>query len=208
MECRRCFDQSWAKPALIDVAQPRWIGPRYFEARVKILVTALNPGAGKMREREDEEFRQTLYDYRDGKRTREDLFAFQKEDIPRWSLGRFESFYLKGMGLCLDEIALANIAWCADVNNKWPSQMLSKCFELHTCALIKILEPHVVVLSGSGIHKYGDEIRSLISNCRIIPTLHYAHRKGHKDEQEELQRVRDAIALVRGRCRDSSLRSE
>ena len=31
MKCRKCFDQGFAKPTSVDVAQPRWIAPSYLK---------------------------------------------------------------------------------------------------------------------------------------------------------------------------------
>ncbi|MFO8083345.1 MAG: hypothetical protein R6U27_03390 [Desulfobacterales bacterium] len=46
MKCRKCFSGGIAEAAYVDVAQPRWIGPGYFDAAVRVLVVSLNPGAG------------------------------------------------------------------------------------------------------------------------------------------------------------------
>ncbi len=201
MKCRKCFVQGLAESAFIDVAQPRWMGPRYFGASVKVLIISLNPGAGNTPEKQrlHVPFRQVLHAYRDGRKTCQDLFAFQRQYIPRWGTppGRFVRFYMDGMGLTLDEVALANIAWCADAKNKWPGSMLSLCFHLHTGRLVAAIRPDVAILSGSGTHKYATEIERLVPRCRAVCTLHYAHRKNRDAERAELQRVRNEIMSAR-----------
>lgn len=197
MKCRQCFDRGIAKPSLIDVAQPRWIGPRYFDASLRVLVVSLNPGAGNTAEKQrlNRPFRQVMYDYRDGSKTLQDLFAFQRQYIPQWGTpsGRFVRFYMDSMGFVLDKVALANIAWCADGNNKWPESMLSQCFQLFTRRLIIAVSPDIAILSGSGTHKYAPEVERLVPGCKAVCTLHYAHRKGRDAELAEFKRVRNLI---------------
>jgi hypothetical protein len=203
MECHECFDQDLAESAFIDVAQPRWIGPRYFDASMKMMIISLNPGTGNTTEKQqsNSSFRQILYDYKDGTKARQCLFAFEKEHIPRWGtpLGRFAKFYIDGIGLILDNIALANIAWCAAKGNKCGGRMLSKCFDLHTSKLIAAICPDIAILSGSGTHKYASEIERLVPRCKVVCMMHYAHRKGKDAEGAELLRVRKEIALARKR---------
>jgi hypothetical protein len=201
--CRRCFEQNLVQAAHIDIAQPRWIGPQYFAASVRVLIVSLNPGAGNTpeKQRSNVPFRQVLHDYRDGRKTLRDLFEFQRQYIPRWGTppGRFVRFYMDGLGLTLDEIALANIAWCADARNKWPGPMLSQCFRFHTGNLVAAIRPDVAILSGSGTHRYAPEIGGLVPTCRVVCTMHYAHREGKDAERTELQRVRNEIASARRR---------
>jgi len=200
MECRMCFKQGIVEPAFIDVAQPRWIGPDYSTATTKVLIVSLNPGAGRTPEKKHSNvlFRKTLYDYKDGIISLKSLFTFQKEYIPRWGTpsGRFVKFYIDGMRLKLDEIALANIAWCADAKNKWPEAMLSQCFHLHTSRLIASVNPDVIILSATGTHKYAAQIEHLVPGCKLICTLHYAHRKGKDTEDQELKRIRKEITSM------------
>ncbi len=198
MLCHKCFEQHLVETSFIDIAQPRWIGPNYFSAVMRVVVVGLNPGAGNTPEkkRANRPFRQVLYAYRDGMIGLPELFDFQREYIPQWGTpaGRFVRFYMGGMGLELDSIALANIAWCSDAQNKWPKRMLSQCFQLHTIRLLQIIYPNVVVSSGSATHHYAAEIRRVLPNCRVVKTMHYAHRKGQQKEQAEFRRARYEIA--------------
>jgi len=104
---------------------------------------------------------------------------------------------MDGMGLNLDEVALANIAWCAAAKNKWSNQMFSQCFQMHTAKLIVAIRPDVIILSGAGTHRYASEIGKLVPTCRVISTIHYAHRKGKDVERKELIQVRKIIASAR-----------
>jgi hypothetical protein len=162
------------------------------------MVVSLNPGAGNTPEKKGANrlFRQVLHDYKDGRKGLRELFAFQRQYIPQWGRppGHFVQFYIDGMGLTLDEIALANIGWCADARNKWPKRMLSYCFQRHTCRLLQIVCPNVIILSGSGTHRHATEIQRVLPNCRVVQTLHYAHRKGKEKERAELLRVKGEIA--------------
>ena len=201
MKCRKCFDQGFAKPTSVDVAQPRWIAPGYLNSAVKVLIISLNPGAGNTpkKQRANGPFRQILHDYKDGRKPLQNLFAFQRKYILSWGTpsGRFVKFYMAGMGLDLDEVALANIAWCAAAKNKWSSQMFSQCFRKHTAKLIVAIRPDVIILSGSDTHRYASEINKLVPTCRVISTIHYAHRKGKEVERKELMQVKKIIASAR-----------
>jgi hypothetical protein len=201
MKCRKCFDQGFAKPTAVDVAQPRWIAPGYLNAAVKVLIISLNPGAGNTPKKQQANgpFRQILLDYKDGRKSLQDLFDFQRQYILSWGTpsGRFVKFYMDGMGLDLDEIALANIAWCAAAKNKWSSQMFSQCFHVHTAKLIIAIRPDIVILSGFGTHRYASEINKLVPDCRVINTIHYAHRKGKKVEDKELMQIKKTIAAAK-----------
>jgi len=205
MRCRKCFDQKLADSALIDVAQPRWIGPRYFKAPKKILIITQYPGVGTPKKQQaDDEFSKILHEYKDGTKTRQALFTFQKHSIPKWgrtkkgeTKGSFFKFYMDGMELCLDEVAFVNIAWCAtDNENKHPAKMLSQCFTINTRELIKVIKPDVAILSGKNIHKYYSHIEAILPTCHVVQTWNYAHRKRLDDERIELQRVRKEIAAV------------
>jgi hypothetical protein len=96
MKCRRCFDKKLGQKAFIDVAQPRWIGPRYFANDLKVMVVLLNPGAGNSPEKTkaNEEFLNILYEYRDEKVGIQSYLIF-KENIflsgehPRGACGDF-----------------------------------------------------------------------------------------------------------------------
>ncbi|MCF8112014.1 MAG: hypothetical protein K9J85_11060 [Desulfobacteraceae bacterium] len=201
MKCRKCFSDGIAERAYVDVAQPRWIGPGYFDAAVRVLVVSLNPGAGNTPEKQFSHipFRKILYEYRDGRKTLPELFEFQRQYIPQWGSppGRFVGFYMDGMGLDLDKVALTNVAWCADAKNKWPAKMLRQCFQLQTGSLIAALDPDITILSGSGTHRFRPELERLVPACKIITTLHYAHRKGRDLEDKELRRVRKEIKSAR-----------
>jgi len=198
MRCHKCFEQQLVEASFIDIAQPRWIGPNYFSAVMRIALVLLNPGAGNTpkKMKSDEPFLQLLYDYRNGKIGLANFFSFQRQHMLNWGTpaGRFVRFYIHGMGLELNSIALANIAWCANLRNKWPRTILSQCFQLHTIKLLQIINPNIIVLSGSATHCFSGEILRILPNCRLVKTLHYAHREGQEREQEEFRRVRYEIA--------------
>lgn len=199
MKCRKCFEQKLAESAFIDVAQPRWIGTDYFKSHPRILIITRNPGpGGKGKQEENTEFKKILYDYRDGKKTLMALFTFQKEYIPKWGKsGKFVKFYMNGIGLDLNEIALANIAWCADSRSKPPSEMLSQCFAINTSKLIQAIKPNIIILSGSETREYYSNIEEITPDTNIIETYSYAYFEKPQNydlEQTELQRVREEIA--------------
>lgn len=196
MVCRLCFQEGLVSSTVIDIAQPRWVGPRYFEARPRILVVLLNPGSG---EGYDETlisaYLDDLREYQQGKMGLAELFTRQRADMSNWGRppGRFLSFFTQGLGLNLDEIAFVNMAWCASASNRYPGRMLTNCFNKHTVDLMRILKPHLVFLSGKRVHTFGAEVRKLLGrDTRVVPLPHYAHRKGRQWEAEELERIRSS----------------
>ncbi len=198
MICRRCFENGVAVPANIDVPQPRLIGSQYFDSSPRVMVIALNPGAGNSPEKvaSNRIFSQHLYDYKNDKETINDLFTFQAKYMENWGMppGKYIRFYCDGIGLSLDNIAMANIAWCADINNRYPATMLNDCFRQHTGPLISTLDPSIVILSGGPTHKFAKNINQMLPDCLVIQTLHYAHREGKHIEEQELRVVREQIA--------------
>lgn len=193
--CRVCFQGSRLKAPLIDIAQPRWIGPQYWGASRRVVIMMLNPGGGESRsDGADAECRRLLTEFRDGRGTVDAVFRHQARDIPRWGRGRLASFYLRGLGLHLKDIAMANVAWCATSGNKYPGHMLNECFNRHTEQLLSVLRPQVVLLSGSTIHRYGQRIQSVVPDAKVVNMMHYAHREGAQAERAELERLRGLMS--------------
>ena len=157
----------------------------------------LNPGSGESRNRSgDHRALELLQEFRDGKGSLEAVLDHQARDMPNWGRGRFGSFYLDGLGLDLENIAFANIAWCATMGNKYPRKMLRVCFSRHTRQLIEGLDPDVVLLSGVATHRFADDILVVAPRSKVVPILHYAHRLGKASEGRELERVRRLIEMA------------
>ncbi|MFC1975866.1 hypothetical protein ACFLXQ_05670 [Chloroflexota bacterium] len=194
VHCQFCFDNGWVSHSLINMAQPRWIGTQYYSSEPKILIILLNPGSGGDTRRANKRLLALLEGYKDGENTIDEIFQHQAQDIHNWGRGKFANFYLRGLNLSLQNIAFANIAWCASAGNSYPNPMLSECFNRHTSPLIQSLSPDIAILSGNNVHRYGEVIRRLSPNTQIIPTVHYAHRKGYSVERQELERVRKLIS--------------
>ena len=118
--CSECFSEGWVKRPFIGIAQPRWVGPKYWESTCRVVVLMLNPGQGKANERARESKR-LLQGLRDGVVGIDDIFKFQKEGMKLWGKpkGRFLDYYCGKLGLDLDEIAFANVAWCATEGNNY-----------------------------------------------------------------------------------------
>ena len=200
MSCNACFGPgSSVERALVKLPQPRWIGSTYTTIRPRIVVVALNPGAGGESQTSGNlELAKRLYDFSIGKRSFDELLAYQAKHMSSWGKkpGRFVDFYTDLTGRTLNELAFLNIALCATVGNSYPSSVLATCFNKHTAALLVNLEPDVVLLSGSNIHKYASKIRAVLPSASVEPVLHYAHREGIERDSHEFIRVREFIAKV------------
>ena len=196
VRCRLCFQNhslSLTAPT-IDIAQPRWVGPKYWHAKRRVLVLMLNPGSGDSRvDDADGNARRLIRAFATGRGTlRKVLDHFQK-DAANWGKGRFLDFYSADLGLDVKKLAFANIAWCATRGNRYPRKMLDTCFQRHTTELLRILNPNVVLLSGIGVSKFRDQISRVLPGARLILTFHFAHRKGRQAWSRESARVRRAL---------------
>ena len=199
--CRVCFRAPlYLHPALIDVAQPRWIGEHYWDG-LRTVILLVNPGAGRgTHDQANQDLRRLVLAYRSRVGTIADVFEHQRREVPRW--GQFQALYLDGFGLILPDIALANIAWCAERDNNYPAGMLRECFRQHTDPLLRVLKPHLILLGGSNLETFIDRIEAACPEAQIASVIHYSHRKGHEATRKEIERVRLIIQQVRRRLTD------
>ena len=200
MSCRYCFSHGLATPAYLDLPQPRGIGLEYFSSRMKIAMVLLNPGRGDndQHRKANERNRENLEAFKAGRMQLGEYLEAERCSMDDWGnpRGKFVSF-VKSLGLSVDQIAIINLAWCADAKNKYPSKMLSECFKRHTSKLLGELAPDIVLLAGAKTQSYGGRIQKAMPNCEIVPTLHYAHRKGREAESHELKPLHDRFSRLR-----------
>jgi hypothetical protein len=76
--------------------------------------------------------------------------------------------------------------------------MLAECFARHTLPLLRILQPDLLLLSGSKTKTFHAEIAAALPAARIEPMMHYAHREGAAAEAAEIQRVKSILQIVAG----------
>lgn len=208
VECDICFRDGRLKRPLVDVAQPRWIGPDYWQASPRVVIVALNPGGGSEQQAEaNKVFVSRLHEFRATGRGLQQVFDHQAIDMPNWGRvpGRFTRFYFDCLQLDFRQVALANIAWCATAGNKYPDWMLTSCFERHTSTLLAHLAPDAVLLSGTKTHRFAAAVTRLLPRAKIVQMLHYAHRESPVRERTELDYVR--LQLHALRAQDSRRRS-
>jgi hypothetical protein len=181
--CRECFALGEVVAARIDIAQPRWIGEKYWSARLRIVILMCNPGEGLNYSQSVERARSRLDKFRQGTLTVDAIVENQRN--ADWS-----RFYFDGLQLDVDEIAFANVAWCATKGNIYPRTVLTRCFERHTEPLLRLLRPNVVLAAGRKVQTFLRRLSALPGTPRVIPILHHAHREGRNTEQLEFARVR------------------
>ena len=200
MPCDSCFGEgSPVARALVDLPQPRWVGPAYAESKTRIAVLALNPGAGSSGQEDGNlKLAALLHSFRNRAATFSDVLDYQAQHMPTWGKtpGRHINFYTGVTGHDLNELAFLNVALCATRGNRYPPAVLETCFRKHTSGLLQSLVPSIVLLSGSAVHKYARRIEALLPTARVEPILHYAHREGRDREQQEFKRVRSLIEQV------------
>jgi len=172
IRCNACFENGQLTRPYVDLAQPRYIGPAYVDGHPKIAWIMINPGAGSANPA-DQSWRSVLMDYRNEEASLDDVFTEQRKHIPAW---RSLLSFLGQHGLDVDSIALLNIAWCASKDNKYPKEMLSRCWDRHTSLWLAELAADIVILSGSPAHRFETQVNSLLPSSRVFKTFHYAHR--------------------------------
>jgi hypothetical protein len=198
LRCRVCFaEDTRLKAPIIDVAQPRWVGTRFRDARPRIVFLMLNPGAGDpSKDAGNRDARRLLLRFRDGGATFENVLAFQREHMESWGkpVGRFLRFYIRGLDLELEDVAFLNIALCATLGNRYPRRMLDRCFEDHSGTILQQLKPDLVVLCGVVIaRRFRKKISALCPSAKVVAMLHHAHRKGRNAEAIEQAQLRGVI---------------
>jgi hypothetical protein len=194
VKCRVCFDRFSVQSALVDLAQPRWVGPRYWSSSPRIVVVLVNPGAGDdWADAENQALRQLLGEFAKDRSRLCAVMNHQRRHFPNWGRGRFWRFYVEGVGLEPDQFALVNIAWCATKGNKYPGTMLNECFTRHTKRLLEILSPELVILAGSAVQSFRLMIAQLLPACLLVDTLHYAHREGASAEADAIHQLRQVV---------------
>lgn len=190
VRCRWCFDNCSLKAPTIDIAQPRWIGRAYWNARPRVLVLMLNPGSGKSRkDNADAKARRLLRSFAKTESGLRKILEHLKQDSRYWGAGRFRGFYSTALGLAFEDLAFANVAWCSTRGNKYPVEMLEHCFYHHTQEVLRVLSPDVVLLSGSAVYRFVDSIKQVLPGAKIIRMLHFAHREGRATEAREARRI-------------------
>lgn len=199
VQCENCFIEPNIKRALVDLAQPPWVGSSYFDSSPRIMLVLINPGSGEYRQNTDnalDTLRCLLHDFKQNKIKLEAILEHKRKDMPKWGGGNLWEFYIEGLKLNPSQISLINIAWCAANKNAYRSDMLNNCFNKFTSKLFPIFNPDIVLLSGNPTHEYSSEIKEILPNVKIIPMRHYAYYyyddygdENKNKKTEELNRV-------------------
>jgi hypothetical protein len=195
VKCRKCFAELSLFSADFDIAQPRWIGPEYWSSPKRIIVVMLNPGSGVFRADNGAAVTMaTVKNYSTGKASLNDVFSTQRVDMEYWGINRrFLNYFEESLRLSINEIGFLNLAWCATKNNSYPPAMLESCFNLHGVAILRDLKPQFIIMCGSNVHGFSNKIAQVVPDCKLIPTLHYAHREGMARESIEAAKVIAAL---------------
>jgi hypothetical protein len=195
VRCRLCVDRGWIQRPVIDAGQPRSVGPRFFESQRKVLIALINPGTGKGRtDSLHQRFPAMLSAFADGQIGIEVINKWLLEDLSNWGTppGRFTK-YLAAVGLDPQDIAIANIALCANDGNDQPRERFEECFPRHTARLLQLLSPHLVLLMGFRVWGFGGQIAALLPHAAVVPVLHFAQR-GRSVPSAEIQWVREILS--------------
>ena len=167
VSCDRCFTKMGIARASVDLAQPRYVGPKYWAATDRKLFLMTNPGAGNG-SASDQSMRRDIISYRSQELNLEQLFDRQRQLILEWGRGKFLAFVEK-LGSSLDDVALLNVAWCATQGNKYPSGMLQTYFAAHTRHALAALQPTMIIACGAPAQKFATS-----AELSFVPAPHYA----------------------------------
>lgn len=168
--CDHCFKRAFATRSFVDVAQPRYVGPRYWQEPQRRLFLFINPGEGHGSV-EDREMRAALHAFQAGALPLETLFAGQRRHMPTWGRnGKFIKFF-NAISVKIDTIALLNVAWCATKGDKYPTPMLNECWSRFTRRTIAALAPTQIVACGEKAQAVAQREQIIVT-----PIPHYAAR--------------------------------
>ena len=120
--CRECFKLGEVSAPDIDVAQPRPVGHRYWGRSFRVAILMINPGRSPKNSETAKAFPGLIRRFRSGTMKLRELLDGQQARMERWGRppGRFREFYIDSLGLEFDDVAFANIAWCATATNSYP----------------------------------------------------------------------------------------
>ncbi len=170
VNCNHCFKNNYVKRPFIDIAQPRYVGKNYWTALNRLLFLSINPGAGRDSP-SNQKMLSEIKEYKLGQADLSPLFEQQERHIPNWGRGKFLKYFHE-IGCELQNIALLNIAWCATSGDKYPREMLSHCFSIHTQPALKALQPTHIIACGGKAQEYAKK-----AGLDYIAAPHYAARK-------------------------------
>src|SRR5712692_7076010 len=105
--CRECFIRGEVTAPYIDVAQPRWVGQKYWESSFRVLVLMINRGRSPKNSASAREFLRRVRAFRDGTMELDELLERQRKAMES-SWARFRRFYISGLALDFDDVAFAN----------------------------------------------------------------------------------------------------
>jgi hypothetical protein len=193
--CSVCFQDGTLQRSFIDIAHPRLIGADYWTATPRILVLMINPGQGSDDESHREQAKR-IRAFGAGQAVLTEIFRTQRNDLGNWGKGRFLAFYCGSLGLHVDELAFANVAWCGTKGNQYPRRMLDECFRRHTAALVRLLAPNFILASGASVHPFKGLLEAVAPAARVICAPHYAHRNGGEYEEHEARRIRAELGMA------------
>jgi hypothetical protein len=187
--CRECFTLGEVSSAGIDVAQPRWVGGKYWDADIRIVILMCNPGEGLNYPASVKRVRLALHEFRQGNIALDTILEDQRN--AGWA-----RFYIDGLRLNIDDVAFANVAWCATKGNRYPRTVLDRCFTRHAERALALLSPDVVLVAGRKAQGFLQTISHLPRTPTVIRILHHAHRKGRLVEQIEFDRIRQELMAL------------
>jgi hypothetical protein len=82
--CRECFTLGEVKAPYIDVAQPRWVGPKYWTCHFRVVILMCNPGQSQDNSAWAKKVRRLIHEFREGTANIRTILKSQREAM-NWS---------------------------------------------------------------------------------------------------------------------------
>lgn len=194
--CRDCFTKELGRLPTgsgCRMPQPRYIGPQYWGSTPRIVVCMINPGAGKQVERE---FENLLVEFYTDQIPFYKVNDYLRKQMRVWGGGQYERMLTHHLKLDINKIALMNIVLCpmVDINeqNDNPAAAADNCYKRYTSKILRDLQPSIVILSGSSIHRFKQQIEDSVG-CDVVLGPHYASRLRLSQLQETYAKIRKAL---------------
>lgn len=180
-QCRVCFERSaQLRPALVDLAQPPFVPPGYWETQPRVLIIGQNPGAGASRtDGADDEMRRLLISLRDGRDSAwDDYTEHCVKDVRKW--GQY-LIYLRALDLDSLGTALGNVAMCAvETDDQVTDAIFTECSSRFLLRWVSTLAPDLVILMGKRAQAVRNIIAAAVPREAIRESMHYAVGGSHR----------------------------
>jgi hypothetical protein len=125
----------------------------------------------------------------------QDAFVKSMSTVWGWPLGKYGST-IEDHGVCLEQVAVLNLAQCPVPDNSYRSGQLRLCWEKWSHRLLAALSPSLVVAQGRQVWDFLC-VRELPAGMRLVEGVHHASRCSREKKQALIENVRQCVGMSR-----------